>query len=71
MIVIPEESHSPKLLAETEKEIVGGLDEPQPPPPPPIAANTPIAAAAPAGWNVVPVVAIFGFGINIFGSNEL
>ena len=58
MIVIPV-SHSPKLLAETEKDNVAGLDEELPLPPlplPPARAATPTAAIIP---DCVPANPIF------------
>ena len=76
MIVIPV-SHSPKLLAETEKDNVAGLDEelPLPPlPPPPARAAKPTAAIIPDCYPANPIFYTF-FGLiyefNINGSNEL
>ena len=48
MIVIPDESHSPKLLAETENDKVAEEElPPPPPPPPPTAAIPPTTAKTP------------------------
>ena len=67
VIVIPV-SHSPKLLAETEKDNVAGLDEElplPPPPPPPARAATPTAAIIPTCDPANPIFdAFFGFTDN-------
>ena len=76
VIVIPV-SHSPKLLAETEKDIVAGLEEallPPPPPPPPARATAPTTAKTPACEPIKPVLSkVFGVTnvLNIKGSKEL
>ena len=74
MIVIPDESHSPKLLAETENDKVAEEELPPPPPPPPPTAAIPPTTAKTPNWDppAVPVkILVFAKLLNKSGSKEL
>ena len=65
---MPDESHSPKLLAETENDKVAAEESPPPPPPPPLEAIpiAPIAVSTPKFAPDIGLFVTFFFGTKLF-----